>query len=317
LKYLVTGAAGFIGHHFIKYLLEKDNDVVGIDNFLEEKLKKIKQTRISSIDSNNLTILNLDLSKKDLSEKLSNYEFDCVVHLAARAGIRSSFDDPLSYIVNNTISHQNILDLCRIRNLPLFFASSSSVYGDHQDASSVETNITDKPSSIYGITKKTNEMISKVYSEKYKMKIHGFRFFTVYGILGRPDMAYWIFTDKIVNDLPIRVFGDPDLLIRDFTHVNDIVEGLFCAINHNKSDKLFQVYNLGRGEPEKLSNLIECIADRVGKVPKIKIDSNFYGDVRRTSACIMNASSDFGYNPKINLREGIYEFCDWFKNFNK
>ena len=105
MKYLVTGAAGFIGHHFIKYLLEKDNDVVGIDNFLEEKLKKIKQTRISSIDSNNLTILNLDLSKKDLSEKLSNYEFDCVVHLAARAGVRSSFDDPLSYIVNNTISN--------------------------------------------------------------------------------------------------------------------------------------------------------------------------------------------------------------------
>ncbi len=158
--------------------------------------------------------------------------------------------------------------------------------------------------------------MSKTYSEKYKMKIYGFRFFTVYGILGRPDMAYWIFTNKILNNLPIKVFGDPSLLVRDFTHVSDIVEGLFCAINHNKSDKLFEIYNLGRGKPEKLSILIDYIAETVGKTPKIKINSNFYGDVRRTSACIINAKSDFGYDPKISLKEGINEFVEWYKKFN-
>ncbi|RPG44066.1 MAG: NAD-dependent epimerase/dehydratase family protein [Gammaproteobacteria bacterium TMED112] len=316
-KFLVTGAAGFIGHHFIKKLLDNGNYVIGIDNYGLSETKKLSKIRLSTIKSKNFSLLNLDINEKNFEKNLKTYEFDCVVHLAAKAGIRTSFRDPLVYINNNIISHQNILDLCKARKVPLYFASSSSVYGNHANNSSNEADLSDHPTSIYGVTKKTTEMLSQVYSDKYNLKVYGFRFFTVYGILGRPDMAYWIFAKKILQNKPIKVFGNPNLIIRDFTHVSDITSGLLSAIESNRSNELFKIYNLGRGKPETLADLINYISEAYGKKPSIDFKSSFYGDVRKTSACIISAKSDFGYNPKINLQEGIYEFCNWFKNFNK
>lgn len=332
-KVLITGASGFIGFHLAKLLLEKEEyEVVGIDNMNDYYDVSLKKSRLEILEKyENYRFYKIDLKdKKSVDEIFEEYNFDYVINLAAQAGVRYSIKNPYSYIDSNIIGFINILEACRknpVRHL--IYASSSSVYGGNKMVPfSTEHNV-DHPVSLYAATKKSNELMAHSYSHLYNIPTTGLRFFTVYGPWGRPDMAYFSFTDNIVNDRPINIFNHGDME-RDFTYIDDIVEAIYKLINNipksnfnwdeskNKVSESFapyKVYNIGNNTPIKLEKFISILEEKIGKKSIRNYMEMQDGDVKKTYADTSDLENDIGFRPNTSMEEGLKKFVDWYKEF--
>jgi len=318
-KVLVTGTAGFIGANLSKRLLDDGYEVIGIDNLNDYYDVKIKEQRLDELRQYNMfKFYKIDLFNMEWLDFLFDTEsFDIVVNLAAQAGVRYSIENPRSYMNSNLMGFFNILECCRNHKVEhLVFASSSSVYGKNKKIPySVDDNV-DKPVSLYAASKKSNELMAYVYSNLYQIPCTGLRFFTVYGPNGRPDMAYYSFAEKIMKGESIKVFNNGDMY-RDFTYIDDIVEGIRRVMNKipkiNEEGVQYKLYNIGRGKTEKLTYMIECLENELGK----KAIKEYYpmqpGDVYQTYADISEFEKDFGKLPCTELKDGIKKFAEWVK----
>lgn len=326
---LITGAAGFIGYYLSKRLLEQGCNVIGVDNMNDYYDPKLKLTRLELLKN----FVNFYFIKGDISEKsfvmkiFQDFQPKIVVNLAAQAGVRYSITNPDVYIKSNIVGFYHILEACRAYPVKhLVYASSSSVYGANRKVPFEETDQVDHPVSLYAATKKSNELMADNYSHLYKLPITGLRFFTVYGPLGRPDMAYYSFTSNFFKQQPITIYNNGDFehdLYRDFTYIDDIIEGVVRVMNQPpKEPELHIVYNIGNHKPEKLMNFIETLEDCLGKALKRKVqfDKNFEpmkpGDVPATYASTAMLWKAVGFAPKTSIREGLQSFADWYVNYH-
>ncbi len=336
MKILVTGAAGFIGYHLVKTLINDNHEVIGLDNINDyystnlkfDRLKDLGINKDSAKDFLNLNGSNLfqkfkfirmNLEDRDNLPKLfKDQKFDVVCNLAAQAGVRYSIENPETYIDSNLVGFLNILECCRNHNIKkLVYASSSSVYGDNEKTPFEEIDNTDKPISLYAASKKSNELMAHSYSHLFKLNTIGLRFFTVYGSWGRPDMAYYLFADAITKDKAIKVFNNGDLS-RDFTHIDDIVIGVKSAIlSDSPNKKLYELYNIGNNKPVVLTKFIESIEKYLGKKAIKKILPMQDGDVKKTWASISKIKKDYNFQNNVSLDKGIKEFINWFKVYHK
>ena len=324
MKILVTGAAGFIGFHVTKKLLDLKYQVIGIDNFnnyYDAKLKNARQKYLKKHYKKNLVILKKDL-KNLLSLKLlfKKYKFSYVINLAAQAGVRYSISKPDNYFDSNIVGFYNLLKCCKEYKVKhLIVGSSSSVYGNQKNNTNEKFN-TNKPLSFYAATKKTNEIMAYSFSNVYKLPITILRFFTVYGPWGRPDMALYKFTKAISKNKKFNLFNNGDHY-RDFTYIDDIVQGVILSIKKipNKkrlSDVPYNIYNLGNNKTIFLKNFVKEIEFQLKKKAKYKNLKLQNGDVLKTSANILKAKKILGYNPKTNIKTGISNFLSWYKEYH-
>lgn len=315
--YLITGGAGFIGSSLADSLLKENNRVVVIDNFCDFYDLKIKESNIQ----NALANLNYKLYRKDIRDKealkeiFDNEKIDCVIHLAAMAGVRPSIENPLLYQEVNCVGTQNILEEMKAHNvLNLVMASSSSVYGNTKEVPFNETAIVDYAISPYAATKKANEVMTHVYHKLFDMNVIMLRFFTVYGPKQRPDLAINKFTRLMLNDEEIPMFGD-GTTSRDYTYIDDIVLGIKSSIKYVEENKqVYEIINLGNSSPVSLKEMIDIIGEVVGVVPKIKTLPMQPGDVDRTYADISKAKQLLNYEPQTSFKEGIKKFVEWYKS---
>jgi UDP-glucuronate 4-epimerase len=332
LKILITGTAGFIGMHLALKLNALGHEVIGLDNINSYYNTNLKYDRLyeqgflrDDIYYNKLItgkkgirFIELDLQDAgNLQALFSKNQFDIIVNLAAQAGVRYSITNPKDYIDSNITGFFNILEACR--NFPvkhLIYASSSSVYGNSAKIPFKESDATDEPISFYAATKKSNEVMAHTYSSLYGIKATGLRFFTVYGPWGRPDMAMFLFTKAILNGETIKVFNHGNLL-RDFTYIDDIVEGICAIISKNNPIVDHKIYNIGNGSPVKLIEFIDEIEKSLG-ISAIKENYPLQdGDVLVTFASTFSLLSDFGYQPSVSINEGVGKFIDWYKSYFK
>ncbi|MED3878753.1 GDP-mannose 4,6-dehydratase [Priestia megaterium] len=328
--YLITGAAGFIGYFLSKKLLEQGCTVVGIDNINDYYDIKIKYTRLEQLEPyENFTFLKVDISDKEaLTNVFKKYTPDIVVNLAAQAGVRYSIENPDVYIQSNVIGFYNILEACRHYPVDhLIYASSSSVYGANKKVPFEETDFVDHPVSLYASTKKSNELMAHTYSHLYNIPSTGLRFFTVYGPMGRPDMAYFGFTQKYFNDEEISIFNNGDFdndLYRDFTYIDDIITGIESLITYSPQEKVpHRVFNIGNNNPEKLMTFIttleKCLSTSMGTeiVFKKKFEPIKPGDVPATYASTDRLQEAIGFKPETSIEEGLQKFTDWYVKYYK
>ena len=337
MKILVTGAAGFIGFHVSKILLSKGHEVVGLDNINDYYDVNLKFARLNElgIDKNEASKFNsLSKSKtkdfafvrmnledrEELPKLFKREKFDVVCNLAAQAGVRYSIENPETYIDSNLVGFLNILECCRHNHIKhLVYASSSSVYGLNKKIPfSTEDNV-DHPISLYAATKKSNELMAHTYSHLFKIPTTGLRFFTVYGPWGRPDMAMFLFTDAIINDRPIKVFNHGNME-RDFTYIDDIVEGVVRIIEKSPSKRIdnnqfYKVYNIGNNNSVKLIDFIKEIEVNLDKVAIKQMLPMQPGDVEQTWANVDELIKDYDYRPNTSIKDGVKSFIDWFKNY--
>lgn len=332
MRVFVTGSAGFIGHQYVKLLLEQGLEVVGIDNlnnYYDVRLKyaRLKDLGINEFDDyellqskvyTNFIFKKLDVSDLDsLKNLFSEYKFDFIVHLAAQAGVRYSLENPKSYIESNVIGFFNILECCR-SFVPrhLVYASSSSVYGNNKKIPFSEEDKVDSPVSLYAATKKSNELMAYTYSHLYKIPTTGLRFFTVYGPWGRPDMSPIIFARAIREGVPIKIYNYGDME-RDFTYIDDILQGIYKAMyNYPKKggELYYQLFNIGNSSPVKLMKFIELIERNMGQEAKKEMCPMQPGDVYRTFADVSKIQNLCDYKVNVSLNEGVKKFIDWYKN---
>ena len=319
---LVTGIAGFIGSHLAKNLLKRGESILGIDNLSDYYDVNLKKDRLNNLKTyKNLTFENIDISNYDDLEKvIKKYKISKVCHLAAQAGVRYSLEAPMEYIKSNIVGHLNILEICRNLNIKnLVYASSSSVYGGNTKVPFSTEDRVDTPVSLYAATKRSDELMSYTYNHLYGINTIGLRFFTVYGPWGRPDMATWIFTKKIINGDPIEVYNN-GIMERDFTYIDDIISGTISILDSCKqetSQNFSKVYNIGNNKPENLLDFISIIEDYLG-IKAIKVMKPLQkGDVANTYADISAIKSDFNFIPKTKIIEGIPKFIDWYKSYHK
>jgi len=347
LKILVTGTAGFIGYHLAKKLLERGDEVVGIDNINDYYDVNLKYARLAELGiekkdicSNESTqsktyinhwFIKMDLADTDaISALFEKEKFDAVCNLAAQAGVRYSIENPHAYIDSNVKGFMNILEACRHNNVKnLSYASSSSVYGLNKSQPFKTSDHTDHPVSLYAATKKSNEMMAHTYSHLYNISTTGLRFFTVYGPWGRPDMAPMLFADAILHDRPIKVFNHGNMS-RDFTYVADIVDGIIKVIdNPSQSSEEFnpshpspdissapyRIYNIGNNAPVQLLDFIKTLEKSIGIEAKKNMMDMQDGDVVSTYADVSGLMNDFDYKPDTDLSDGIGEFVEWYREF--
>ena len=333
MKVLVTGSAGFIGSALAIRLLDRGDEVVGLDNHNDYYDPDLKEARLSRhVDNPNYEHIRADIEDKELTADLfKNYKFDVVVNLAAQAGVRYSIENPYAYLNSNILGFGNILEGCRNNKIGhLVYASSSSVYGSNTEMPfSIHHNV-DHPLSLYAASKKANELMAHTYSHLYDLPTTGLRFFTVYGPWGRPDMALFKFTDAILSGKKIQVFNYGKHR-RDFTYIDDIVEGVVRVIdrpaesNPNWSGKApdpgsslapWKVYNIGNNSPVELMDYIYAIENALGIEVEKELLPLQPGDVPDTFADVEDLVSDFDYKPSINVNEGIRKFIDWYKQYN-
>jgi len=333
-KILVTGAAGFIGYHLSRRLLEEGREVVGLDNMNNYYDPGLKEARLSRL----IPYVNFKSVRKDLSDRAAMEElfaaemFDGVINLAAQAGVRYSIINPHSYVDSNLVGFMNVLEGCRHNKVRhLVFASSSSVYGANTKMPfSVHDNV-DHPVSIYAATKKANELMAHTYSHLYGMHCTGLRFFTVYGPWGRPDMALFLFTKAILKDRPIDVFNNGKMR-RDFTYIDDIVEGVLRVLDKpatpcpgwsgdapdpGSSYVPYKLYNIGNNQPVELLHFIEIIETCLGKKARKNLLPMQPGDVPATYANIDDIMRDVGFKPSTTLEEGVPRFISWYRDYYK
>lgn len=324
-KILVTGAAGFIGFHLAKRLLERGDEIVGIDNMNDYYTPKLKEARLAQIVNHpSLKFVKGDIADRELMPRLFEDEkFDKVVNLAAQAGVRYSIENPFAYVDSNLVGFANILECCRHNGTKhLVYASSSSVYGGNKKVPFSEEDKVDNPVSLYAATKKANELMASCYTKLYGFPATGLRFFTVYGPWGRPDMAPILFATAIRDGKPIKVFNNGDMM-RDFTYVDDIVEGIIRVLDSKgneapkEGETLHAVYNIGCSNPVKLMDFIDTIEEAMGKKAEKIMMPMQPGDVYQTYADTTRLEQDMGYKPHVSLKEGIGEFIGWFKDADK
>lgn len=311
----VTGAAGFIGFHLCKRLKEQGIHVLGYDNFNSYYDPKLKHDRAKELAKMGISIIEGDiLDEETLKEAIINNNTTDLIHLAAQAGVRYSLEQPRSYLKANIDGFLNILEICRERPaIKLIYASSSSVYGlNHKIPFSVDDR-TDRQASLYGVTKKSNELMAQSYHHLFGISVTGLRFFTVYGPWGRPDMAYFSFTKAILQGKPIEIFNHGNMK-RDFTYIDDIVDGILAAMHR---DGKCEIYNLGHHHPEQLLHLIALLEKELGKKAEKILLPMQPGDVVSTYADITTSTVDLNFIPKISLEEGVAKFIDWFKRYYK
>ncbi|MDE5855070.1 MAG: GDP-mannose 4,6-dehydratase [Ruminococcus sp.] len=335
---IITGSSGFIGANLCKRLLTEKTDIqiIGIDNMNDYYDVRLKNFRLSELRQySNFEFIKGDISDKALIESIfQQYKPEIAVNLAAQAGVRYSIENPDAYISSNIIGFYNILEACR--NYPvrhLVYASSSSVYGSNTKVPFSTDDMVDTPVSLYAATKKSNELLAHAYAKLYNIPTTGLRFFTVYGPAGRPDMAYFSFTDKLVNDKKNQIYNYGNCK-RDFTYIDDIVKGIILVMQKtpeqkNGKDGLpippYALYNIGGGSPENLLDFVRILSEeliRAGVLSKnfdVKAHMEFVpmqpGDVPITYADINAFECDFGFRPKISLREGLRKFAEWYKEF--
>lgn len=322
-KILITGAAGFIGFHLSRSLLDKGIRVVGFDNINDYYDVNLKYARLEILNNyKNFTFVKGDLANKEEIDRLfSDNKFDIVVNLAAQAGVRYSIENPQAYIDSNIVGFFNILEACRHNPVEhLLYASSSSVYGNQKKTPFSTDDDVSKPISLYAATKKTDELMAYTYSHLYKIPTTGLRFFTVYGPFGRPDMAYFGFSDKIMKGEPIKIFNNGDMY-RDFTYVDDIVRGIENMLcNSPETDEngdRAAVYNIGNNSPEKLMYFIETLEKALGKEAKKEYLPMQAGDVYQTYADVTPLVEKFGFKPSTTIEEGLGKFIEWYKSYYK
>ena len=349
MKILVTGAAGFIGFHTVKRLVERGDEVVGLDSINDYYDVQIKYGRLlecgiaqgvitqnkpvqsSKFDSYRFVQMQLE-DKASIDALFSIEKFDRVIHLAAQAGVRYSISNPDAYIQSNIVGFTNILEACRHNEVKhLAYASSSSVYGLNEAQPFSTSSNVDHPMSLYAATKKSNELMAHTYSHLYNLPTTGLRFFTVYGPWGRPDMALFLFTKAILENRPIDVFNNGNML-RDFTYVDDIVEGVVRVIDNvaqanenwnglkpepNSSTAPYKIYNIGNNSPVKLMDFITAIEKSLGKTAQKNMLPLQAGDVPSTYANVDDLVNDLGYKPETSIELGIENFIAWYKLFFK
>lgn len=320
MKVLVTGAAGFIGMHVSKRLLDDGCDVIGLDNMNSYYEIELKNHRLAELTTyKNFRFCKLDLTDREGMAKIFAEEaFDSVIHLAAQAGVRYSIEAPFDYVDSNLVGMLTVLEGCRnnmVRHLT--FASSSSVYGANQAVPFSENDQVDNPVSLYAATKKSCELMSYSYSKLYGIPITGLRFFTVYGPYGRPDMAPWLFTEAIINNNPIKIFNHGKMM-RDFTFIDDVVEGVVRIHNQVPSNSVpYHLYNIGNSSPIELSRFITAVENACGSVAKKIFLDMQPGDVTQTFANISALEKAVGYKPAVEIEEGITHFVAWYKKYRK
>ena len=321
MKILVTGAAGFIGYHLCSKLLDEEIEIVGIDNLNDYYDPQIKKSRLSLLENQSkkakFSFRRSDISKKeDVKQIFEKCSYDVVINLAAQAGVRYSIENPSAYISSNIIGFQNILDHSVLHGVQkIIFASSSSVYGGNKTIPYNEDLSVNNPNSLYAATKISNEAVAASYAHLHKIPIIGLRFFTVYGPWGRPDMAYFKFTKNILNDQKIDVYAI-DQMKRDFTHIEDIVDGIIATICNDTHDNNFELINLGNNDMVDLSTLINIIESECGKKAIINHLPKQKGDVLATYADISKAKKLINYSPTKNIYDGIKEFVQWYKVYS-
>lgn len=320
-KVLITGAAGFIGFHLAKRLLSLGAQVAGLDNLNPYYDVHLKLDRLRELDLYpSFSFTCGDLADAGAVNSLfDEFKPDIVVNLAAQAGVRYSIDHPRSYIDSNIIGFFNILEACRhFQPEHLLYAFSSSVYGNQQKTPFATTDPVDHPISLYAATKKSDELMAYTYSHLYGIPATGLRFFTVYGPFGRPDMAYFSFTRKIMAGEPIKIFNQGDMY-RDFTYVDDIVAGVERMLCNppvpNETGDRYKLYNIGNNHPEKLMTFIETLEDVLGKKAQKEFLPMQPGDVYQTYADVSELEKDFGFKPQTSIREGLSQFAQWYKKY--
>ena len=321
-RVLVTGAAGFIGAAVAKALLARGDAVLGIDSLNDYYDPTLKRARLAELAGPGFTFYPYDFA---LDIPLANEPFDRIIHLGAQPGVRYSLENPRAYVQSNIVGHLNLLELARAAQVPMVYASSSSVYGNNPKMPfSVEDRV-DHPVSLYAATKKADELMSETYAHLYRIPLTGLRFFTVYGPWGRPDMAPWLFTKAVLAGEPIKVFNHGKMS-RDFTYIDDIVAGVIaCSDNPPADDGVAKpggsvaphsIYNIGNNKPETLMQFIEIIESATGKVAIKDFQPMQPGDVAATYADIDAISRDHGYAPTTSLDVGIPKFVDWFRSYH-
>ncbi|GAB1259750.1 NAD-dependent epimerase [Aurantivibrio plasticivorans] len=334
MKVLVTGAAGFIGSTLSHQLLERGDQVVGIDNLNDYYDVQLKLDRLARLEPHkSFSFVKLDVADREGMTSLFNKEkFDRVVHLAAQAGVRYSIENPHSYIDSNIVGFCNILEGCRHNKVGhLVYASSSSVYGANKAQPFSEQHNVDHPIALYAASKKANELMAHSYSSLYNLPTTGLRFFTVYGPWGRPDMALFKFTKGIIEDSPIDIYNHGEM-IRDFTYIDDIVEGVVRTLDNvatanpdwdgtdpdpSTSYAPYRIYNIGNNTPVRLMDFIEAIENAVGK-PAIKNMMDMQpGDVPSTCADVSALEHDVGFKPNTSVVDGINRFVSWYREYFK
>lgn len=334
-KILVTGAAGFIGMHTCRALLQAGYRVTGIDSLPDDAYSSLRAARLSQLGigwpddakaahsektADRFTFIRMDICDRGrLSDLFATYRFDVVCHLAAKGGVRNSISEPFIYTDTNISGFLNILECCRHHGVPkLVFASSSSVYGNTSSTPFRTTDPTDSPVSLYAATKKSNELMAHAYSQLFGIEIIGLRFFTVYGPWGRPDMAMFLFTDAILRGTPLKVFNH-GRLSRDFTYVDDIVAGIRSVLLDPipEAAAMHRVYNIGNSRPVPLLEFIRAIEECTGLKAELDLQPMQPGDVETTYADVTELTRDYGYAPITDIREGVRRYVEWFKGHHR
>lgn len=312
-RILITGAAGFIGFHTARAFAKRGDHVIGLDNFNDYYDVNLKKNRAKELSQLNIDVIEGDLCQPDvLKNLLEKHDISHFVHLAAQAGVRYSLVNPQAYINANITGFLNVLEACRHRpETKLIYASSSSVYGTNTKIPFSVDDRTDHQASLYGVTKKTNELMAYNYHHLYKIPVTGLRFFTVYGPWGRPDMAYYSFTKAILEGQTIDVY-DYEKMRRDFTYIDDVVSGILSAVDLGAPHEIF---NLGNHRPEPLSALIGAIENALGIKAKLRHLPMQPGDVASTYADIRHSQQQLNFVPKISLEEGIPLCVEWYKKY--
>lgn len=312
MKILVTGAAGFIGFHTCQVLLARGDEVVGLDNMNAYYDPTLKEARLKILkEHENFSFTKGDILERDTVKKCMQ-GCDRVIHLAALAGVRYAFDHPDEYVDVNIRGFFNVLEEVRQQKVAgLIYASTSSIYGSNEKFPSSEDDRTDSQVSLYGMNKKTNELMAHVYRSLYGTKTTGLRFFTVYGPYGRPDMALFLFTDKLLKGEKLPIFGEGKMK-RDFTYVDDIVSGIVASVDKNFDE---EIINLGCGRQEELMDYVKTIEEACGKKAELEMLPMQPGDTRASLADISKAKKLLGYEPKTTIKEGIPKFVAWYREY--
>ena len=328
---LVTGAAGFIGAAVSGALLERGDEVVGIDNlndYYDPDLKTARLDRLGRRFAHHFRFERVDFSKTEQLRMLADrMDMEAIVHLGAQAGVRYSLENPSAYVESNLVGHCNMLELARERRpRHMVYASSSSVYGSNSNLPFQVDDRTDHPLSLYAATKKADEMLSESYSNLYRLSLTGLRFFTVYGPWGRPDMAMWIFTKALYSGTPLPLFNRGEMR-RDFTYIDDIVRGVIACLDSpplddrslksGGSESPHAIYNIGNSRSEDLMRVVELLEQETGRKAVLDRQPMQVGDVRRTFADITAIEADHGFRPTTPIEEGIPRFVSWYRDYHR